>query len=43
MKTAYEIIILPLTNMIVKRVKKIEGVDVYDNDISYNPLKIKDL
>ena len=43
MKTAYEIIILPLTNVIVKRVKKIEGVDVYDNDISYNPLKIKDL
>ena len=43
MKTAYEIIILPLTNMIVKRVKKIEGVDVYDTDISYNPLKIKDL
>ena len=43
MKTAYEIIILPLTNMIVKRVKKIEGIDVYDNDISYNPLKIKDL
>ena len=43
MKTAYEIIILPLTNVIVKRVKKIEGVDVYDEDISYNPLKIKDL
>ncbi|MDD2997022.1 MAG: queuosine precursor transporter [Paludibacter sp.] len=43
MKTAYEIIILPLTNVIVKRVKKIEGGDVYDNDISYNPLKIKDL
>lgn len=43
MKTAYEIIILPLTNVIVKSVKKIEGVDVYDNDISYNPLKIKDL
>jgi uncharacterized integral membrane protein (TIGR00697 family) len=43
MNTAYEIIILPLTNVIVKRVKKIEGVDVYDEDISYNPLKIKDL
>ena len=43
MKTAYEIIILPLTNVIVKRVKKIEGVDVYDEDISYNALKIKDL
>ena len=43
MKTAYEIIILPLTNVIVKRVKKVEGIDVYDNDISYNPLKIKDI
>ncbi len=43
LKTAYEIIVLPLTNYLVKRIKKIEGVDVYDVDISYNPFKIKDL
>ena len=43
MKTAYEIVVLPLTNRIVKWVKKIEGVDIYDDDISYNPFKIKDI
>lgn len=43
MKTGYEIIALPLTNVLVKWVKCKEDVDVYDNDISYNPLKITDL
>jgi queuosine precursor transporter len=43
MKTAYEILVLPLTNIIVKWVKKKEEVDVYDTDILDNPLKIKDL
>lgn len=43
MKTGYEIIALPLTNVLVKWVKKREETDVYDTGISYNPLKIKDL
>ena len=43
MKTGYEIIALPLTNFLVKWVKKHEETDVYDTGISYNPLKIKDL
>ncbi len=43
MKTGYEIIALPLTNVLVKWVKKKENTDVFDNDISYNPLKIKDI
>jgi len=43
MKTAYEIIALPLTNSLVKWIKKHEETDVYDNGISYNPLKIKDI
>lgn len=43
MKTGYEIIALPITNVLVKWVKKREEVDVYDQGISYNPLKIKDL
>jgi uncharacterized integral membrane protein (TIGR00697 family) len=43
MKTGYEIIALPLTNILVKWVKKHEETDVYDNDISYNPLKIKEI
>ena len=43
LKTAYEIIALPLTNYIVKRVKKIENTNVFDNKISYNPFKMKDI
>ncbi len=43
MKTAYEIIALPLTNVLVKWVKKREEVDVFDENISYNPLNLKDL
>jgi hypothetical protein len=43
MKTGYEIIALPLTNYLVKRVKKHERTDVYDRGVSYKPLKIKDL
>lgn len=42
-KTLYEIIALPLTIRVVKKVKEIEGTDVYDKDISYNILKLKDL
>lgn len=43
MKTAYEILILPITNRIVKWVKKKEETNVFDEDISYNPFKIKDI
>ena len=35
-KTVYEIIVLPVTIRVVKYIKRIEGTDVYDNDISYN-------
>lgn len=43
MKTGYEVIILPLTNLIVKKVKEQEGQDVYDEHISYNPFKIGEI
>ncbi len=43
LKTMYEIIILPVTIQVVKYIKKVEEIDVYDEDISYNVLKIKDL
>jgi uncharacterized integral membrane protein (TIGR00697 family) len=43
MKTGYEIIALPITNYLVKYVKKHEETDVYDTDISYNPLRVKDI
>lgn len=43
LKSLYEVIILPITIRVVKYIKKIENSDVYDQDISYNPLKIRDL
>jgi len=43
LKTGYEIIALPITNIVVRYVKKHEQTDVYDNGISYNPLKVKEL
>lgn len=42
-KTVYEIVVLPVTVRVVKYVKKTDGSDVYDTDISYNILKVKDL
>ena len=43
LKTAYEVVILPVTNLVVKAVKKYEGTDVFDNGISYNPFRITDI
>ena len=42
-KTAYEIIILPVTIMVVNRVKRVENENVFDNDISYNPFRLKEV
>ena len=43
LKSLYEVIILPVTIRVVKAIKKIDGSDVYDTDISYNVLKVKDI
>lgn len=43
LKTLYEIIVLPITIRVVKYIKKVDGSDVYDDHISYNVLKIKEL
>lgn len=42
-KVLYELIILPLTTVVVKKVKDSEGIDTFDENISYNPFKIKDI
>ena len=43
-KTAYEIIILPITIRVVKRLKRIEGgEEIIDKDISYKWWKINEL
>lgn len=43
LKTAYEILILPVTKQVVNLVKKHEQVDTFDKDISYNPFRITDI
>ncbi len=43
LKTLYEILILPVTIRVVNYIKKVDGTDVYDEDISYNVLKIKEI
>ena len=43
LKSMYEVIILPVTIRVVKAIKKIDGSDVYDTNISYNVLKVKDI
>lgn len=42
-KTLYEVVMLPFTKRFVKHLKKVEDTDVFDNNISYNIFKIKDL
>lgn len=43
LKTAYEVVALPLTIRVVRWLKRVEGEDTYDEQISYSILKIFDL
>ena len=43
LKTLYEIIILPVTIRVVKYIKKVDGSDVYDENVSYNVLKVNEI
>lgn len=43
LKSMYEVLVLPITIRVVKLVKKIDGSDVYDANISYNVLKVNDI
>lgn len=40
LKVAYEVVALPLTYAVVAWLKRSEGMDAYDEDISYNPLGV---
>lgn len=42
-KVLYEIVILPVTTVTVRKMKKMEGTDVFDRGISYNPFNVKDI
>lgn len=41
-KVLYEIIILPVTSVVVKKLKEHEAVDAYDTEIRYNPFRVFD-
>lgn len=41
-KTLYEIIVLPVTVRTAKWMKRVDGSDVTDRGISYNPFRVKD-
>jgi len=42
-KTLFEILVLPITRRVVNYVKLTEETDVYDEDISYSVIKIKEI
>lgn len=41
-KVVYEILATPITYLIVNKLKKVEGIDVYDRNISYNPFRLSE-
>jgi uncharacterized integral membrane protein (TIGR00697 family) len=41
-KTAYETVATPLTYAVVGWLKRLEGIDVYDRETSFNPLSLVD-
>lgn len=43
LKTAYEILILPVTLGVVKWVKRVEGIDTFDTNRSYNLFRVKEI
>lgn len=43
LKTGYEILVLPVTIQVVKRLKVIEKLDTYDNEVDYSIFKVKEM
>lgn len=43
LKTAYEILILPITVLVVRKVKRAEGIDTLDTNLSYNLFRVKEI
>jgi len=41
LKSAYEVVVLPVTTAVVRYIKRKEKTDVYDEGVSYNPFKIR--
>jgi len=43
LKSSYEVVVLPITIALVKYLKRTENTDIYDHNISYNMLKVRDI
>lgn len=43
LKTAYEIVVLPVTIRVVRYTKRHEGMDEYDNNVNYNIFNISNI
>lgn len=43
LKTAYEIVVLPVTIRVVRYTKRREGIDEYDNNVNYNIFRISNI
>ena len=43
LKTMYEVLILPVTALVVRKLKAFERIDTFDESISYNPFRIFDI
>jgi len=41
-KVVYEIILTPLTYLVVRKLKQAEGMDIYDRGIDYNPFRLRE-
>lgn len=42
-KIVFEIVVLPLTIVVVKKIKQAEGTEAFDHKISYNPFRLKEI
>jgi len=40
-KSAYEALATPMTYGVVRYLKRQEGLDVYDREINFNPLRVR--
>ena len=41
-KVVYEVVLTPVTYLVVRWIKRAENIDVYDTDVDYNPLRVLD-
>ena len=39
-KSVYEALATPITYVVINFIKRKEGIDVYDRDVSFNPFKV---